>query len=248
MPPLLGQTWGSNLRPLSSATCTPSFSSCLRAVFSSFAPHASSDGTTIVSPQKGQLQHQHDSRDSQRRHKLADVPRLSPAEQERLRYQTDPEYRQRKIQKAKERYYRLRHDPEFRQKCAKMTRRWREDHKGDVEWYRRYVYDATKRHKDRRLADDAIRQKTNADAAGSNRQRYWANPQNRLYVALKSWYHRHRDHLSQFVWEHWQPIYFEEKIEKTCATCATNRMNATRINGRRFWVWIELSEGVVFNE
>jgi hypothetical protein len=226
MPPLF--VWGRILRPLGPET--HGISSCLRALFSRSARQASSDDTTIVSQQKEQLQHQHEARDSQKKRKLASEPRMSPSERHQLRY-TDPEYRQRKQQYAREWYRKQMLDPEFRQKRREYERKYYADRKGDVEWFRQHVYAANKRSYDRIYADDAMRQNNNAYLAKRNKQRYCADPQFRLYHGLKAWYRLHRDHLSQFVWKHWRPIYHEDKVERTCATCAT-----TRVNGSRLWV------------
>ncbi|KEQ59522.1 uncharacterized protein M437DRAFT_56360 [Aureobasidium melanogenum CBS 110374] len=142
----------------------------------------------------------------------------------------DPEYRQRKQQYQTERYHKQMLDPEYRQKRAEVSRKFYADRRRDIEWFRQHVYAANKRFHDRIFADDAMRQNKNAYSAKWNKQRYCADPQFRLYHGLKKWYRLQREHLSQFVWEHWRPIYHQDKVERTCATCAT-----TRINGSRLW-------------
>lgn len=240
MPPLF--IWGRYLRPLSPGT--HSISACLRALYSRSAPQASSHDTTIVSQQKEQLQHQHEARDSQKKrqsarewyHRQILDPEYCQRKQQYARewyrkQMLDPEYRQRKQQYQKERYHKQMLDPEYRQKRAEVSRKFYADRRRDIEWFRQHVYAANKRFHDRIFADDAMRQNKNAYSAKWSKQRYCADPQFRLYHGLKKWYRLQREHLSQFVWEHWRPIYHQDKVERTCATCAT-----TRINGSRLWV------------
>ncbi|CAD0084649.1 unnamed protein product, partial [Aureobasidium vineae] len=136
-------------------------------------------------------------------------------------------HRDERNRRRREKYH---NDPEYRQKLLDERKAFHADRYKDVEWYRLSEYARVKRSQDQRLADHALRQQHNARTSKQQRQRRQTDPQLGFYQGLHTWYMYHKHRFHEYVWEHWQPIVYPEKVERACAACTH-----TRINGIRLW-------------
>lgn len=201
--------WGRALRPLGFGTYTPSLSSYLRALSSRAAHQTSLDDAKALEREKRRLRYRDDP--EYRQKKLESDSRSRAKHKEELnqrhreRYQSDPEYREHKLQQIKE---------------------WKASQ--GLEWYRKHIHPSRKRSAERMMADDALREQYRVYQRAYTKKRY-SDPQQRFYVSLHHWFHRHKQKLDHYIWKHWTPIFHAEKVERTCATCAKMRINGSKL-------------------
>lgn len=82
-------------------------------------------------------------------------------------------------------------------------------------------------------ADPSLYQAYLAKSAAVARKYRLEQPRYRWRSALHGWFNRNKDHLSQFTWKRWEPIYYPEKVERTCAACGELRLSGTKLWFRR---------------
>ncbi|THX37025.1 hypothetical protein D6C81_10648 [Aureobasidium pullulans] len=89
----------------------------------------------------------------------------------------------------------------------------------DTEWRREHLLAPTRRNLEKIRADPSLYQAYLAKSAAVAHKYRLEQPRYRWRIALHGWFNRNKDHLSQFTWKRWEPIYYPEKVERTCAAC-----------------------------
>lgn len=139
--------------------------------------------------------------------------------------------RERRRKRDIERYQ---NDSEFREKELERARANHNMRKAkDTEWRREHLLAPTRRRLENIRADPSLYQAYLAKSAAISHKYRLEQPRYRWRIALHGWFNRNKDHLSQFTWKRWEPIYYPEKVERTCAACGELRLSGTKLWFRR---------------
>lgn len=135
--------------------------------------------------------------------------------------------RERRRLRHIERYH---NDSEFREKELERTRAYHNMRKSkDTEWRREHLLALTKRRLEKIRADPSLYQAYLAKSAAVSHKYRLEQPRYRWRNALHGWFNRNKDHLSQFTWKLWEPIYYPEEVERKCAGCGELRLSGTKL-------------------